>query len=169
MQGDRAEWGLVWKCVHACEDVCCPFSFEGNQNVLHPDPTGNLSQWVRNLSVVWTLSFPTVCVLYVCMCVCVCVCACVTGRRDLNNSALQKRLDYLNNVTTVIVFITTGLNFFISTFGMQRTGHFPWLMMRIHWGADAQRRTSCILKNNIWHLISAIQTNCSQKSCCLTS
>ncbi|KAM8740853.1 ninjurin-2-like isoform 3-T3 [Acanthopagrus schlegelii] len=56
----------------------------------------------------------------------------IIGRRDLNDSALQKRLDYLNNVTTVIVFITTGLNFFISTFGMQRTGHFPWLMMRIH-------------------------------------
>ncbi|XP_018549142.1 ninjurin-2 isoform X6 [Lates calcarifer] len=56
----------------------------------------------------------------------------IIGRRDLNNSALQKRLDYLNNVTTVIVFITTVLNFFISTFGMQRTGYFPWLMMRIH-------------------------------------
>ncbi|XP_051248205.1 ninjurin-2-like isoform X3 [Dicentrarchus labrax] len=56
----------------------------------------------------------------------------IIGRRDLNNSALQKRLDYLNNVTTIIVFITTVLNFFISTFGMQRTGHFPWLMMRIH-------------------------------------
>ncbi|KAK9525686.1 hypothetical protein VZT92_016371 [Zoarces viviparus] len=55
-----------------------------------------------------------------------------TGRRDLNTSTLQKRLDYLNNVTTIIVFITTVLNFFISTFGMQRTGHFPWLMMRIH-------------------------------------
>ncbi|XP_008302888.1 ninjurin-2-like [Stegastes partitus] len=56
----------------------------------------------------------------------------IIGRRDLNNSALQKRLDYLNNVTTIIVFVTTGLNFFISTFGMQRTGYFPWLMMRIH-------------------------------------
>ncbi|XP_019732563.1 ninjurin-2-like isoform X3 [Hippocampus comes] len=56
----------------------------------------------------------------------------VIGRRDVNNSTLQKRLDYLNNVTTVIVFITTVLNLFISTFGMQRTGHFPWLMMRIH-------------------------------------
>ncbi|XP_038594314.1 ninjurin-2-like isoform X3 [Micropterus salmoides] len=56
----------------------------------------------------------------------------IIGRRDLNNTALQKRLDYLNNVTTIIVFITTALNFFISTFGMQRTGHFPWLMMRIH-------------------------------------
>lgn len=56
----------------------------------------------------------------------------IIGRRDLNNPTLQKRLDYLNNVTTTIVFITTGLNFFISTFGMQRTGHFPWLMMRIH-------------------------------------
>ncbi|XP_077400508.1 ninjurin-2-like isoform X3 [Vanacampus margaritifer] len=56
----------------------------------------------------------------------------IIGRRDVNNSTLQKRLDYLNNVTTVIVFITTVLNLFISTFGMQRTGHFPWLMMRIH-------------------------------------
>uniref|UniRef100_A0A8C6UL50 Ninjurin 2 n=1 Tax=Neogobius melanostomus TaxID=47308 RepID=A0A8C6UL50_9GOBI len=56
----------------------------------------------------------------------------IIGRRNLNNSSLQKRLDYLNNVTTAIVFVTTGLNFFISTFGMQRTGHFPWLMIRIH-------------------------------------
>ncbi|XP_034019337.1 ninjurin-2-like isoform X3 [Thalassophryne amazonica] len=56
----------------------------------------------------------------------------IIGRRDLNNSGLQKRLDYLNNVTTIIVFITTILNFFISTFGMQRTGYFPWLMPRIH-------------------------------------
>ncbi|XP_067347117.1 ninjurin-2-like isoform X4 [Channa argus] len=56
----------------------------------------------------------------------------IIGRRDLNNSTLQRRLDYLNNVTTVIVFITTVLNFFISTFGMQSTGYFPWLMMRIH-------------------------------------
>ncbi|XP_040030608.1 ninjurin-2 isoform X3 [Gasterosteus aculeatus] len=56
----------------------------------------------------------------------------IIGRRDLNNSTLQKRLDYLNNVTTVIVFITTFLNFFISTFGMQSSGHFPWLMMRFH-------------------------------------
>ncbi|XP_034719703.1 ninjurin-2-like isoform X3 [Etheostoma cragini] len=56
----------------------------------------------------------------------------IIGRRDLNNSTLQRRLDYLNNVTTIIVFITTVLNFFISTFGMKSSGHFPWLMMRIH-------------------------------------
>ncbi|XP_061570920.1 ninjurin-2-like isoform X3 [Cololabis saira] len=56
----------------------------------------------------------------------------IIGRRNLNNSTLQNRLDYLNNMTTIIVFITTVLNCFISTFGMQRTGHFPWLMMRIH-------------------------------------
>ncbi|CAN9508212.1 unnamed protein product [Ophioblennius macclurei] len=56
----------------------------------------------------------------------------IIGRRNLNNSALQKRLDYLNNVTTVILFVTTALNLFISTFGMQRTGYFPWLMIRIH-------------------------------------
>uniref|UniRef100_A0A1A8MA72 Ninjurin 2 n=1 Tax=Nothobranchius pienaari TaxID=704102 RepID=A0A1A8MA72_9TELE len=56
----------------------------------------------------------------------------IIGRRNLNNSTLQNRLDFLNNVTTIIVFVTTVLNCFISTFGMQRTGHFPWLMMRIH-------------------------------------
>ncbi|XP_043964061.1 ninjurin-2-like isoform X3 [Gambusia affinis] len=56
----------------------------------------------------------------------------IIGRRDLNNSTLQRRLDYLNNITTIIVFITTVLNCFVSTFGMQRTGYFPWLMMRIH-------------------------------------
>ncbi|KAG7222198.1 hypothetical protein INR49_016612, partial [Caranx melampygus] len=48
----------------------------------------------------------------------------IIGRRDLNNSALQKRLDYLNNVTTIIVFITTVLNLFISTFGMKSSGYF---------------------------------------------
>ncbi|XP_034056749.1 ninjurin-2-like isoform X3 [Gymnodraco acuticeps] len=56
----------------------------------------------------------------------------IIGRRNLNNATLQARLDYLNNVATIIVFITTGLNFFISTFAMQSTGYFPWLMMRIH-------------------------------------
>ncbi|KAM6986563.1 ninjurin-2-like isoform 5-T5 [Aplochiton taeniatus] len=56
----------------------------------------------------------------------------IIGRRDLNNPVLQSRLDYLNNIATWLVTATTVINFFISTFGMQRTGHFPWLMMRIH-------------------------------------
>ncbi|CAF97213.1 unnamed protein product [Tetraodon nigroviridis] len=56
----------------------------------------------------------------------------IIGRRDLNNGALQKRLDRLNNLTTILVFITAILNLFISTFGMQSGGYFPWLMMRIH-------------------------------------
>ncbi|CAI5635994.1 ninjurin-2 isoform X3 [Oreochromis niloticus] len=56
----------------------------------------------------------------------------IIGRRDLNNSTLQRRLDYLNNITTIIVFITSGINLFISTFAMKSTGYFPWLMMRIH-------------------------------------
>lgn len=56
----------------------------------------------------------------------------IIGRRNLNDSALQNRLDYLNNVATLTVFATTILNFFISTFAMQSTGYFPWLMMRIH-------------------------------------
>lgn len=62
-----------------------------------------------------------------------CACVYVTGRRNLNDGALQNRLDYLNNVATLMVFATTILNFFISTFAMQSTGYFPWLMMRIHW------------------------------------
>ncbi|CAF97215.1 unnamed protein product, partial [Tetraodon nigroviridis] len=48
----------------------------------------------------------------------------IIGRRDLNNGALQKRLDRLNNLTTILVFITAILNLFISTFGMQSGGYF---------------------------------------------
>uniref|UniRef100_A0A3Q3VMH7 Uncharacterized protein n=1 Tax=Mola mola TaxID=94237 RepID=A0A3Q3VMH7_MOLML len=38
--------------------------------------------------------------------------------------ANQKRLDSLNNMTTVIIFLISVTNIFISVFGMERTGLF---------------------------------------------
>uniref|UniRef100_H3CQ49 Ninjurin 2 n=1 Tax=Tetraodon nigroviridis TaxID=99883 RepID=H3CQ49_TETNG len=41
----------------------------------------------------------------------------IVARRDLNVVSNQKRLDYLNNLVTGVIFITTVINFFISFFG----------------------------------------------------
>ncbi|KAM8822320.1 uncharacterized protein ACB058_021494 [Synchiropus picturatus] len=49
---------------------------------------------------------------------------------DLNVPSNQKRLDYLNNLATGIIFVTTVTNFFISFFGSKRTGFFRWLLAR---------------------------------------
>uniref|UniRef100_A0AAQ5ZSA7 Ninjurin 2 n=1 Tax=Amphiprion ocellaris TaxID=80972 RepID=A0AAQ5ZSA7_AMPOC len=57
------------------------------------------------------------------VCLCVCLRACVS-RRDLNEEANQKRLDSLNNITTIIIFLIFVTNIFISVFGMERTGLF---------------------------------------------
>nr|XP_020455331.1 ninjurin-2-like isoform X2 [Monopterus albus] len=56
----------------------------------------------------------------------------IIARRDLNVVSNQKRLDYLNNVATGIIFVTTVTNFFISFFGSKRTGFFRWLLARLH-------------------------------------
>uniref|UniRef100_A0A667WHE5 Ninjurin 2 n=1 Tax=Myripristis murdjan TaxID=586833 RepID=A0A667WHE5_9TELE len=48
----------------------------------------------------------------------------IIARRDLNVVSNQKRLDYLNNVATGVIFVTTVINFFISFFGSKRTGFF---------------------------------------------
>ncbi|XP_004548271.1 ninjurin-2-like isoform X2 [Archocentrus centrarchus] len=56
----------------------------------------------------------------------------IIARRDLNVVSNQKRLDYLNNVATGIIFATTVINFFISFFGSKRTGFFRWLLARLH-------------------------------------
>ncbi|XP_018549138.1 ninjurin-2 isoform X2 [Lates calcarifer] len=56
----------------------------------------------------------------------------IIARRDLNVVSNQKRLDYLNNVATGIIFVTTVINFFISFFGSKRTGFFRWLLARLH-------------------------------------
>ncbi|XP_034434376.1 ninjurin-2-like isoform X2 [Hippoglossus hippoglossus] len=56
----------------------------------------------------------------------------VIARRDLNVVSNQKRLDYLNNVATGVIFVTTVINFFVSFFGSKRTGFFRWLLARLH-------------------------------------
>ncbi|XP_008398998.2 ninjurin-2 isoform X2 [Poecilia reticulata] len=57
----------------------------------------------------------------------------IIARRDLNVVSNQKRLDYLNNVTTGVIFATTVTNFFVSFFGSKRTGFFRWLLARLHY------------------------------------
>ncbi|CAL8242447.1 unnamed protein product [Merluccius merluccius] len=54
------------------------------------------------------------------------------ARRDLNVTSNQKRLEYLNNLATGIIFVTTVINVFISFFGSKRTGFFRWLLARLH-------------------------------------
>uniref|UniRef100_A0A1A7Y2C1 Ninjurin 2 n=7 Tax=Nothobranchiidae TaxID=405002 RepID=A0A1A7Y2C1_9TELE len=56
----------------------------------------------------------------------------IIARRDLNVVSNQKRLDYLNNVATGVIFVTTVVNFFVSFFGSKRTGFFRWLLARLH-------------------------------------
>ncbi|XP_038594313.1 ninjurin-2-like isoform X2 [Micropterus salmoides] len=57
----------------------------------------------------------------------------IIARRDLNVVSNQKRLDYLNNLATGVIFITTVINFFVSFFGSKRTGFFRWLLARLHY------------------------------------
>ncbi|XP_067347116.1 ninjurin-2-like isoform X3 [Channa argus] len=56
----------------------------------------------------------------------------IIARRDLNVVSNQRRLDYLNNLATGIIFVTTVINFFVSFFGSKRTGFFRWLLARLH-------------------------------------
>ncbi|XP_039210834.1 ninjurin-2 [Crotalus tigris] len=49
----------------------------------------------------------------------------VMARLNLNDVAKQERLDLLNNITTVLVFITVIINIFITAFGVQKTGLYP--------------------------------------------
>uniref|UniRef100_A0A1A8BZJ9 Ninjurin 2 n=1 Tax=Nothobranchius kadleci TaxID=1051664 RepID=A0A1A8BZJ9_NOTKA len=56
----------------------------------------------------------------------------IIARRDLNVVSNQKRLDYVNNVATGVIFVTTVVNFFVSFFGSKRTGFFRWLLARLH-------------------------------------
>ncbi|KAM6986564.1 ninjurin-2-like isoform 6-T9 [Aplochiton taeniatus] len=49
----------------------------------------------------------------------------IIARRDINDTANQKRLDSLNNTATAVVFLTFVTNIFITVFGMERTGLFP--------------------------------------------
>ncbi|XP_053713629.1 ninjurin-2 isoform X3 [Synchiropus splendidus] len=56
----------------------------------------------------------------------------IIGRRDLNDATLQRRLDQLNNAATATVSVTCILSLCISTFGIQSSGYFPWLAVRVH-------------------------------------
>ncbi|KAK5848827.1 hypothetical protein PBY51_008519 [Eleginops maclovinus] len=56
----------------------------------------------------------------------------IIARRDLNVVSNHKRLDYLNNLATGVIFVTTVINFFASFFGSKRTGFFRWLLARLH-------------------------------------
>ncbi|XP_068587531.1 ninjurin-2-like isoform X4 [Cebidichthys violaceus] len=48
----------------------------------------------------------------------------IIARQDITEEANQKRLNSLNNTTTVIIFLIFVSNIFISVFGMERTGLF---------------------------------------------
>uniref|UniRef100_A0A8C3G0L1 Ninjurin 2 n=1 Tax=Cyclopterus lumpus TaxID=8103 RepID=A0A8C3G0L1_CYCLU len=48
----------------------------------------------------------------------------IIARRDISEEANQKRLDSLNNTTTILIFLIFVTNIFISVFGMERTGLF---------------------------------------------
>ncbi|KAM6896278.1 ninjurin-2-like isoform X4 [Anarrhichthys ocellatus] len=48
----------------------------------------------------------------------------IIARRDITEETNQKRLDSLNNATTVIIFLIFVSNICISVFGMERTGLF---------------------------------------------
>ncbi|XP_029317372.1 ninjurin-2-like isoform X4 [Cottoperca gobio] len=48
----------------------------------------------------------------------------IIARRDVSEEANQKRLNSLNNTTTIIIFLIFVTNIFISVFGMERTGLF---------------------------------------------
>uniref|UniRef100_A0A3Q3M1M0 Ninjurin 2 n=2 Tax=Mastacembelus armatus TaxID=205130 RepID=A0A3Q3M1M0_9TELE len=48
----------------------------------------------------------------------------VIARQDINEEANQKRLDSVNNIITIIIFLIFVTNIFISVLGMERTGLF---------------------------------------------
>ncbi|XP_072530020.1 ninjurin-2 [Salminus brasiliensis] len=49
----------------------------------------------------------------------------IMARKDLNNVTNQRKLDIINNVATVLVFLTVIVNIFITAFGVQKTGLYP--------------------------------------------
>ncbi|GAA6079126.1 ninjurin-2 [Tachysurus ichikawai] len=47
------------------------------------------------------------------------------ARKDLNVVANHRKLDLMNNIATVLVFLTVIINIFITAFGVQKTGLYP--------------------------------------------
>ncbi|KAF7229162.1 ninjurin-2 isoform X4 [Nothobranchius furzeri] len=48
----------------------------------------------------------------------------IIARGDITEQVNQKRLDSLNNITTIVIFLIFITNIFISVMGMERTGLF---------------------------------------------
>uniref|UniRef100_A0A8D2ZE02 Ninjurin 2 n=1 Tax=Scophthalmus maximus TaxID=52904 RepID=A0A8D2ZE02_SCOMX len=48
----------------------------------------------------------------------------IIARGDITEEANQTRLNSLNNITTILIFLIFVTNLFISVFGMERTGLF---------------------------------------------
>ncbi|CAB1457925.1 unnamed protein product [Pleuronectes platessa] len=48
----------------------------------------------------------------------------VIARRDITDEINQERLDCLNNMTTILIFLIFVINICITVFGMERTGLF---------------------------------------------
>uniref|UniRef100_A0A1A8PVW4 Ninjurin 2 n=1 Tax=Nothobranchius rachovii TaxID=451742 RepID=A0A1A8PVW4_9TELE len=48
----------------------------------------------------------------------------IIARGDITEQVNQKRLDSLNNITTIVIFLIFVTNIFISVMGMERTGLF---------------------------------------------
>ncbi|XP_058482249.1 ninjurin-2-like isoform X4 [Solea solea] len=49
----------------------------------------------------------------------------IIARKDLNDEANHRRLDSQNNFLTILIFLISVTNIFISVMGMERTGLFP--------------------------------------------
>lgn len=76
-----------------------------------------------------------VCVLCVCVCLCVVpVCVCVIVRAARVELTLlpscQRVLNFLNNVTTGLFFLTLVVNVIKAAFGTQRSCFLRWLLQR---------------------------------------
>ncbi|CAI5786329.1 ninjurinninjurin-2 [Podarcis lilfordi] len=49
----------------------------------------------------------------------------IIARMNLNDVTKQQRLNLLNNIATILVFIIVIVNIFITAFGVQKTGLYP--------------------------------------------
>nr|DBA30321.1 TPA: hypothetical protein GDO54_006319 [Pyxicephalus adspersus] len=50
----------------------------------------------------------------------------VIARKNLNDVSKQHSLNIMNNVATALVFLTVLINIFITAFGVQKTGLYPY-------------------------------------------
>lgn len=72
--------------------------------------------------------------MYACMRVCVCVCLRLCARAARCELTLlpsrQRLLNFLNNLTTGLVFLTLIVNVVKAAFGTQRSCFLRWLLQR---------------------------------------